>query len=191
MLCRFHPVKSHRPTAADPSRAERGCRDSRCKVCRRSLPNRCFTATRSHPRCASRRPNARPSSSPSSPSRVASASASLHSEWPTRGRVHTTHDGDTSRHVAYLSERLHRDFFQVRVNIRFRECDPGSLRVGDGEYMRAGNARRRREITNGTNVPSSRVEMRSTWRGKSASKVKECVRVRVCSRARARARGDV
>lgn len=99
MLCRFHPVKSHRPTAADPSRAERGCRDSRCKVCRRSLPNRCFTATRSHPRCASRRPNARPSSSPSSPSRVASASASLHSEWPTRRRT------TVIRHVTSLISR--------------------------------------------------------------------------------------
>lgn len=85
-----------------------------------------------------------------------------------------THDGDTSRHVAYLSERLHRDFFQVRVNIRFRECDPGSLRVGDGEYMRAGNARRRREITNGTNVSSSlrRVASRCVRPGEEKVRVK-------------------
>lgn len=33
----------------------------------------------------------------------------------------------------------------------------GSLRVGDGEYMRAGNARRRCEIADGTNVSSSRI----------------------------------
>lgn len=90
MLCRFHPVKSHRPTAADPSRAERGCRDSRCKVCRRSPPNRCSTATRSHPRCAprSRRPNARPSpSSLKRESRVRVCTVNGR-----RDNVYTTHD---------------------------------------------------------------------------------------------------